>query len=173
MCVGQMPKFSGRAGQRVGAESKNEQLIAGVRRFRAADVAVVMKIAEEAPPSANWSRESYVRLSEEEGVSALVIEADGSISGFLVGRRVEDQAEVLNLAVAAQHRRKRLGSALLRAFEEFATRGAKSVYLEVRESNTGAISFYLNHSFAITGRRKGYYRAPDEAAVTMEKKLTG
>jgi ribosomal-protein-alanine N-acetyltransferase len=103
-----------------------------------------------------------------------VIETDNEISGFLVGRRVGDQAEVLNLAVVTKHRHKAQGTALLtEALEEFGLRGVKSVYLEVRESNTGAIAFYEKHGFAKTGLRKGYYREPDEAAVTMEKKLTG
>jgi ribosomal protein S18 acetylase RimI-like enzyme len=72
-----------------------------------------------------------------------------------------------------KHRRKGEGTRLLGAvLGEFSSGGGKSVYLEVRESNTGAISFYEKHGFAKTGLRKGYYRAPDEGAVTMEKKLT-
>jgi ribosomal-protein-alanine N-acetyltransferase len=103
-----------------------------------------------------------------------VVEVDGKISGFLVGRRVEDQAEVLNMAVRADRWHKGEGSALLSAaLEELGLRGAKNVYLEVRESNTRAISFYEKHGFSRSGRRKGYYRAPDEAAMTMEKKLEG
>ncbi len=51
---------------------------------------------------------------------------------------------------------------------EFRLERRKSAYLEVRESNTGAIAFYEKQGFAKTGRRKGYYREPDEAAVTME-----
>jgi ribosomal protein S18 acetylase RimI-like enzyme len=35
------------------------------------------------------------------------------------------------------------------------------------------MAFYEKHGFAQVGRRKGYYRNPDEAAVTMETKLTG
>ena len=59
------------------------------------------------------------------------------------------------------------------ALEEIASGGGKTAYLEVRESNTGAISFYEKQGFSKTGLRKAYYRNPDEAAVTMEKKLAG
>jgi ribosomal protein S18 acetylase RimI-like enzyme len=47
------------------------------------------------------------------------------------------------------------------------------VFLEVRESNAPAIAFYLKYGLAKSGRRPGYYRDPAEAAIVMEKKLTG
>lgn len=133
-----------------------------------------MAIVAESPEAAFWSEESYVKLAEENQTLALVSQTDGEISGLLVARIVGDQAEVLNLAVGTKHRRKREGTALLAAaLDKFASTGGTSVYLEVRESNTGAIAFYEKHGFARTGRRKGYYRNPDEAAVMMEKKLAG
>ena len=169
-----MRRFSGRAGPAVRVESKRERGVASVRIFRAADADAVMAIVAESPEAAIWSEESYVKLSKEIGTLAVVSETDGEISGFLVARMVGDQAEVLNLAVGAKHRRKGQGTALLAAaLDMFASTGGTSVYLEVRESNTGAIAFYERHGFAQTGRRKEYYRNPDEAAVTMEKKLAG
>jgi ribosomal-protein-alanine N-acetyltransferase len=172
MCGVRMRKFSGRVESRVGVEGIGERGDLRVRKFRAEDVEAVLAISAESREAANWSRESYEKLAIEEGASAFVVEADGKVSGFLVGRRAEDQAEVLNMAVHADHRHKGEGSALLSAaLDEFRLRGAKNVYLEVRESNTRAISFYEKHGFFRSGRRKGYYRSPDEAAVTMERKL--
>jgi ribosomal-protein-alanine N-acetyltransferase len=172
MYAGRMRRFSGRAGRAVGLESGKTRIAAAVRSFRAPDTDAVIAIVEESPQAANWSRESYAKFAEESGSIVLVIESDGEVSGFLVGRLAGDQAEVLNLAVRARQRRRGAGTALLAAaLEEFGLRGANSVYLEVRESNTGAIAFYERHGFAKTGRRKEYYRDPDEAAVTMKKKL--
>jgi ribosomal-protein-alanine N-acetyltransferase len=51
--------------------------------------------------------------------------------------------------------------------------GKHGVYLEVRESNLGAIAFYERLGFSSNGRRNNYYRNPDEAAVCMKKILTG
>jgi ribosomal protein S18 acetylase RimI-like enzyme len=45
------------------------------------------------------------------------------------------------------------------------------VFLEVRASNSRAISFYQDLGFVATGKRKDYYQAPPEAAVLMEKRL--
>jgi ribosomal-protein-alanine acetyltransferase len=168
-----MRRFSGRAGRGVGTEIGKTQAVKSVRRFRPEDVDAVTAIGDEAPEAATWSRESYRKFAEENGSLALVLETNGRVSGFLVGRRVREQSEILNLAVGRKHRRKGEGTALLAAaFLEFALRSVGSVYLEVRESNTGAIAFYEKHGFAKTGLRRGYYREPDEGAVTMEKKLT-
>jgi len=158
----------------VGVESRQTRAATSVRRFRAEDVDEVMAIAAGYLEVASWSRASYLRFVEEDESLALVLETNGALTGFLVGRRIEDQSEVLNLAVGKKHRRKGQGTALLEAaLEHFASRGGNRVYLEVRESNTAAIAFYERHGFARTGRRKGYYRDPDEAALTMEKKLPG
>jgi ribosomal-protein-alanine N-acetyltransferase len=168
-----MPRFSGRAGRAVGTKIGKTRAVGIVRRLLAEDLDALMAIGEEAPESASWSKASYRKFAEESGSLALVLETNGEICGFVVGRLVGDQAEVLNLAVGMKHRRKGDGTRLLgAALGEFSSGGGKSVYLEVRESNTGAISFYEKHGFAKTGLRKGYYRAPDEGAVTMEKKLT-
>lgn len=169
-----MPRFSRRAAQKLRAENSRERAVSIVRRFRPEDADAVSAISNDSLQAANWSKKSYLEFSEANGSLMLVIETEGHLSGFLAGRQVADQAEVLNLAVQKKQRRTGQASALLQAaLEQFKLRGAKSVYLEVRESNTVAIAFYEKHGFARTGLRKGYYRNPDEAAVTMTKKLTG
>jgi ribosomal protein S18 acetylase RimI-like enzyme len=47
------------------------------------------------------------------------------------------------------------------------------VFLEVRESNGAGVTLYGKHGFSKVGRREGYYRDPEEAALVMEKKFTG
>ena len=133
-----------------------------------------MEILQDAPEAASWSRESFLEAVEESGSLALVLEEQGSLKGFVIGRLVGDQAEVLNLAVSRAHRRASVGTTLLEAaLTQLRSMGGGSVYLEVRESNTAAMAFYGKHGFAKVGRRKDYYQDPVEAAVTMAKKLTG
>lgn len=168
-----MPKFIGRLGPAVGVERGRKRGTPSVREFRPEDADAVMALAAQSPEAANWSKDSYVKFASEPSSLALVHEANGQIEGFLLGRLAADQAELLNLAVVAEQRRQAAGTALLaKALEEWRSRGAKSAYLEVRESNTGAIAFYEKHGFAKMGLRKGYYRSPAEAALTMVKKLT-
>lgn len=90
-----------------------------------------------------------------------------------MGREVADEAEIFNLAVAPQYRRQGHGAALVTAaLEGMRSRGIQNVFLEVRESNLGAIAFYEKLGFLKNGRRKEYYRFPDEAAITMARKFT-
>lgn len=144
-----------------------------VRNLNAADVSHVHAIAQESPEAAHWSEFEYTLLLEDPASIALGLEMEGELAGFLIGKQVTDQAEVFNLVVKPAYRRKHVGSAILSAtLREFDSRGATNVYLEVRESNTAAIAFYQKHGFRTTGRRERYYRDPDEAALTMSRKLT-
>lgn len=145
-----------------------------IRRFKAQDIERVMQILSESPEAASWSRDSFLEAAEEKGALSLVLEEDGHLKGFVIGRVMGDQAEVLNLAVSPAHRRLSIGAGLLKAaITELRSMGGASAYLEVRESNIAAIAFYEKNGFAKVGRRKGYYQDPVEAAVTMAKKLAG
>ncbi len=155
------------------AETKSERVSATIRGFRLADVLAVTRILGEAPEAANWPEQSYREALTWPGVVALVSEFDGKLTGLILGRRVADEAEILNLAVVPPARRRGEGRALLKAaLEEFRSRGVTRVFLEVRESNMTAITFYTKHGFDKAGRRGGYYRNPDEAAIVMAKELT-
>jgi ribosomal-protein-alanine N-acetyltransferase len=155
------------------AETKREKQGVAIRALRKEDTAAVRKILQEAPEAANWPEESFVESLSWRGAVALIAESDGKVTGFIIGRQVADEAEILNLAVTPAKRRRGEAEALLNAaMEEFRSRGVSRVFLEVRESNVTAITFYTKQGFAKTGRRDGYYRGPDEAAVVMEKKLT-
>jgi ribosomal-protein-alanine N-acetyltransferase len=108
------------------------------------------------------------------GVLALVSECDRRVTGFIIGRQVAGEAEILNLAVIVAKRRKGEGTALLMsAMDEFLARQVSRVFLEVRESNGTGMAFYEKHGFSKTGRRAGYYHDPDEAAIVMEFKVAG
>ncbi len=158
----------------MGAETRRERAGASIRAFRGEDVASVTRILERTPEAANWAAESYGEALSWSGVLALVCETEGKVCGFIIARQVADEAEVLNLAVEPERRGKGEGGELLKkALEELRGRGASRVFLEVRESNETGIAFYTKRGFVKTGRREGYYREPEEAAVVMELKLTG
>jgi ribosomal-protein-alanine N-acetyltransferase len=145
-----------------------------IRLLRTEDISDLASILEESSEAARWSRESFEKLQMSEGFLALVSETAGSVSGFVCGRQMADEGEILNLAVRRENRKKGEGRALLSAaLGKLQKGGVRRVYLEVRESNTAAIAFYQKQGFSIMGRRPAYYREPEEEAVLMEKKLTG
>jgi [ribosomal protein S18]-alanine N-acetyltransferase len=142
-----------------------------VRPFQTGDSEAVSEICRHSLQAAQWPKESYDQ-GHSSGQIVLIAEINGRIYGFLVARVTGDEAEILNMAVDPAHRRKGIGSTLLSAATSAAqAQYAKNIYLEVRESNSAAISFYRRHGFEKTAERREYYRSPTENAVVM-KKLT-
>jgi [ribosomal protein S18]-alanine N-acetyltransferase len=156
----------------MGAETKPQHVGATLRAFLPADAMAVTEILKESPQAADWTEGSFGESARWRGIVALVSEDHGKVTGFLIGRQVADEAEILNLAISVVKRRKGKGGALLKAaMHEFRARQVSRVFLEVRESNESGIAFYEKYGFSETGRRPGYYHNPDEAAIVMEKKL--
>jgi len=141
-----------------------------VREFRAEDAAAASEILQEAREAAGWSRQALLDFMPLPGAAALMSERAGRPTGFVLGRLVADEAEVLNLAVREECRRQGEGRALVEELlGRFAESGVSRVFLEVRESNRGAIGFYERMGFRQSGRREDYYREPREAALVYEK----
>jgi ribosomal-protein-alanine N-acetyltransferase len=102
-----------------------------------------------------------------------VAEESGDLVGYIVGRAMFDEAEILNLGVAVHARRRGVGRALVRALlTEFVGAGARSVFLEVRESNLPARGLYESFGFREVGRRTRYYRRPVEDAVVLRAAIS-
>jgi len=154
-------------------ELRRDEKRARIRRLRPEDAGAVAEILRQSPEAVFWPEASVREVLEWKGALGLASEARGEVVAFLIARQVRNEAEVLNLAVARDNRRRGEGGALLRAaVVEFRKSGVNRVSLEVRESNTAGISFYGRHSFSQAGRREGYYRDPIEAAIVMDIRLT-
>ncbi|HVH70689.1 MAG TPA: ribosomal protein S18-alanine N-acetyltransferase [Candidatus Dormibacteraeota bacterium] len=150
-----------------------ERAGSAIRALRAEDARAVAEILHQSPEAVFWPEASVKEALAWDGVLGLACETAGKVVGFLIGRQVGEEAEVLNLAVALGNRRRGEGGTLLRAaVVEFRRRGVRRVFLEVRESNVKGIAFYAKHGFSHAGRRERYYREPSEAALVMEIKLT-
>lgn len=101
-------------------------------------------------------------------MTVLVAATGGRVVGYLVGRAVRDEGEILNLGVSLPARRRGVGRALVaEALGAFAAGGVVSVYLEVRASNLAAQRLYATFGFREVGRRRRYYRWPLEDAVVL------
>ena len=98
------------------------------------------------------------------------VASEEDIVGFIIMRRLGDEAEVFQIAVTEARRRAGIGSALLgKALKDADERGIQSVYLEVRAGNPAAMRLYEKHGFRKAGTRKNYYEAPRENAVVMKR----
>ena len=90
--------------------------------------------------------------------TALVVDDDGCLQGFVVFSRVLDEGSIHNLAVDPAHQRMGLGRLLLvSAVAQMERSGASRCLLEVRQSNKAARRLYQGNGFALDGVRKNYY----------------
>lgn len=139
-----------------------------------ADVDAVFAI-EHAVQAYPWTRGNFADALQN-GYFCRVNEADGAIRGYAVLMPVMDEAELLNIGVAADQQRKGVGRAMLLEMLDMACgKNMIRVYLEVRASNTAALALYRSAGFVEIGLRKGYYRnaGGGDDAITMACRLTG
>jgi len=153
-----------------------------IRRAAAQDAAALLALERSVAEAGHWSvleYEQILKAADEEAALwrlIFVAEEKGTLQGFVVGKLLrmgdETQAEIENLAVAPQARRKGLGTALCReALQALRVAGAHVVELEVRVGNSAAIGLYAGLGFEPTGVRRGYYTNPAEDAVLLRTLL--
>jgi len=142
-----------------------------VRNATAADIPAMMTLQDHAATAAHWSKRDYETALSGEAPSRviLIIEKESGVQGFIAGRALGEEWEIENMAVAGPARRRGVGTRLLGRFLDLArSRGADMVFLEVRESNLAARRLYEKWAFVESGRRKLYYREPEEDAIVYQ-----
>ena len=93
------------------------------------------------------------------------------IIGFVGGAIRGGHGHISGIGVDKEYRRQKVGERLLKALEhEFLKDSFKSVTLEVRVSNRGAIRFYEAQGYKPVYTVKSYY-ADGEDALVQEKKI--
>ncbi len=121
--------------------------------------------------AARWGEAAYRDIGLN-GITGWVGARGNVVVGFVLVRAVADEMEILNLAVNPDARRQGIAARLVaHAIEEVKRADVKRVYLEVRESNSGARAFYSAKGFAEQGRRKNYYSQPVEDALLLTLRL--
>ena len=120
-----------------------------------------------------WSRGNFAD-SLAAGHDARVLRLGADLVGFSVVMRVVDEAHLLNIGIDRRHQGRGHGARLLRQIMDDArAAGAVRVLLEVRPSNSQAITFYRQFGFSQIGVRRAYYPAAAgrEDALVFDKEL--
>ncbi|HVL70687.1 MAG TPA: GNAT family N-acetyltransferase [Beijerinckiaceae bacterium] len=124
-----------------------------------------------------WDAHDFERCLSERNVLAdgLFLGREGPPCGFVVSRRVGDEAEILTVAIAPEARgRGHAGLLLACHLQTLLQAGVRVVHLEVEEGNAPALALYRRHGFSEVGRRGGYYQKPDGSrvsALTMSRRI--
>ncbi len=108
-----------------------------------------------------WNESQTLSMLALPGVWLSLARLDGRPAGFALNRIIDDEAELLLLAVAPDSRRQGVGLALIdRSRLITRQRNGRRLHLEVRHNNP-AIQLYNNAGFSLVGRRPAYYRGID------------
>jgi len=145
-----------------------------IKPLSAAYVDEVCRLEEEAF-SMPWHKESFLEMIEHPAACYLVALEEGPLGEQVVAscglREIVGEGEITNVVTDASHRGRGIGKMLLTALlEEGKKRGIEAFTLEVRKSNTAAISLYESLGFREEGIRPNFYEKPVEDALIMWKR---
>jgi ribosomal-protein-alanine N-acetyltransferase len=94
--------------------------------------------------------------------------SEWALLGYIMFWVVFEELHVMNLAIRPEQRRHGIAKELVRqALSIAGAKGAQTVLLEVRASNSAAQALYEGFGFKRKGVRRGYYEHPAEDAVIM------
>jgi [ribosomal protein S18]-alanine N-acetyltransferase len=123
-----------------------------------------------------WGEAEFETMLSERNTLVDRLRLGRKIIGFAVSRMAADEAEILSIAVATDHRGRGLSrNLLLTHLGHLAGRGVRAVFLEVEENNQPARRLYQRAGFAVVGRRERYYREANGEqlnAVLMRRDLS-
>ena len=141
-----------------------------IRKMTVNDLEEVLEI-ERSCFNDPWTKDNFeYEIKENLFSRSYVYEEEGKILGYGMMWILFESADITNIAVREDSRNKGIGSALLSHMEEEAKReGVEFLHLEVRLSNTKAISLYEKSGFEVLRLRKGYYSDNFEDAYEMMK----
>ena len=117
-----------------------------------------------------WSESSIASELDNPLSFWLVAVENGLVLGYVGSQSVGEDADVMNLAVSPDARRRGIGLSLMsQLIAQLKRRKVKSLCLEVRASNQSAMALYRKLGFSQVGLRPKYYRHPQEDAVILRK----
>ena len=142
--------------------------IAGAEECHIRAVAALERLCFSDP----WREDDFLSLLGSPNAYFRVALVGDSVAGYIILIHAADTADLANIAVAPEMRRRGIGAALLDDALAFCrTHGIAHATLEVRESNAAARALYESRGFTAAGRRRGYYRHPREDAIIMARAL--
>lgn len=145
-----------------------------LRDMHADDLEQVLRI-EQAVHSHPWTRGNFSDALKSAYQCKVYESMQGhEMVGYAIMLLAVDEAELLDIAIAAERQRQGWGQRLLYEMLMLARRhDMRRMVLEVRASNLPAIALYRSAGFTDIGLRRAYYPAENgrEDAILMGKGL--
>lgn len=138
-----------------------------IREMQFDDLDQVIPI-EEANFTTPWTANGFFTFLLREDARFLVAEEDGEIVGYCGVILTPPESDITNVCVVENCRRKGIAEKLILQLKtDLLNLGVQVIHLEVRKSNTPAITLYEKLGFSQDGLRPHYYESPTEDAVLM------
>jgi ribosomal-protein-alanine N-acetyltransferase len=144
-----------------------------IRAAVPADILQMRALAEQSDTAAHWSAREYEALFAPDAPKRVAIvaaneAAQDEIAGFVIARCADEEWDIENVVVARKFQRQGIGKGLVEELVRNARQAdARSLLLEVRESNAAARALYAKLRFKEEGQRSRYYTRPEEDAVLL------
>ena len=131
------------------------------------DVNEVVAIENDSFPMP-WPANEFIKDVKSSRSVCYVVRIEGRLVGYAVGWLVPGELHIGNIAVDMPFQRRGIGSRLLIILLGLArAKGIDRVTLEVRVSNTTAISLYHKFGFKEVAVVPNYYRSENEDALVL------
>ena len=142
-----------------------------IRKMTLDDLEQVVAI-DQVSFSLPWPARSFqLELTDNPASRCWVTDLDGRVVGMVVAWLIVDEIHIATIATHPDFRKQGIGkNLLLHTLRSAKAEGAVMSFLEVREGNEIALEMYRKFGFVESGRRDGYYKDNDEAAILMSLK---
>lgn len=113
-----------------------------------------------------WTQEQLLEELDNPTARFYAAVLDGKAVAYMGANNIAGEVYITNVAVLPEYRGHGFASCLMAVLLSVSEKEkAEFVSLEVRESNQPAIRLYEKFGFTEQGRRKGFYRDPEEDAL--------
>ncbi len=119
-----------------------------------------------------WTIADFQMLAADERALNVGLWRGDDLVGYSIGYIEETGFHLASIAIDPRYRRQGWGSGLLaESLRKAAERACRSCHLEVRRSNSAAISLYRKYGFQLTETRPRFYTSPVEDALVLQRLL--
>lgn len=136
-----------------------------LERLNAENAKAVSEIEKECIETP-WGYGELLKEADNENAFYVCVKSDGKIAGYGGMRISADFADITNIAVSKEYRRRGFGKMITEALIKKAKASdCSDMTLEVNENNAPAIALYEKCGFLKVGLRKKYYGGKDNAII--------
>ena len=116
-----------------------------------------------------WLEEDFIRCLRQRNCIGMVAEHEDRVVGFMIYELHKNRIHVLNFAVAADYRRRGVGSQMVaKLIAKLSSHRRNRIILEVRETNLPAQLFFRENGFRAVSVLRAYYEDTPEDAYLMQ-----